>query len=1659
MIGPSSPFESLFKDFVSHFPSVNSLDLIAPTLGLASGMALYISRIGSDGGGGGSTAGSDVGEWVLFTSPTPFNRFVVLRCPSISLEGNDLLEEANEKLVKEERHYVRLDSGRIRVRDDNNVAEKKLVYQRVCVSTNDGGVISLDWPVNLELTEEHGLDTTLLLIPGSAQGSMDKNVRAFVCESLKHGCFPIVMNPRGCAGSPLTTARLFTAADSDDISAAVQFICRARPWTTMMGVGWGYGANMLTKYLAEVGEGTPLTAATCIDNPFDLEEASRSSPHHIVHKLTGGLVDILQSNKELFRGRAKGFDVEKALVAKCVRDFDKAISMISYGHDTIEDFYENSSSRRIVGEVKIPVLFIHNDDGGAPLFSIPRCLIAENPFTSLLLCSCSSSVAASGKPAINWCHHLTIEWLAAVELGLLKGRHPLLKDVDVALNPSKRLATVTSSASDRPDRVNKLLKLSQSDFSNGYGASSLAKMVGEGDTPGGISSKYIQDKNPEFKDEGLREDGNVSLEQEKRVDAEFIEDEVGPENDIGQVLQAAKVVMNMLDVTMPDTLTEEQKKKVLIAVGQGETVMKALQDVVPDDVRGKLKNAVSEFLHSEGANLKLDKLLNISLMPNSAMGRKPRVQENVGFVSAGEHENPLSPNPMDRIDSVANTSGSNEVSADKQSRGMEPEVHASDSQMTANNEANNENASDSGTKPDSPGQPERVGDAAVDPNGESAKLDLKEDDNIQQSVETVTNSTTNEQNPVPPTKEDQGSSHVKPSSEAQTVETESNASVNIEVKNPEAVPIQGSTDAPIFKVSQALDALTGIDDSTQVAVNSVFGVIENMITQLEERKDDETKGDDKNIQVSDKYKVMGKEENKNKQSFKFDKGDEFPSYTETEADKDARMRLKDKERHISSLEHLNRSTVDSSSNPITRGHIDEEKDETRTGLVRSNVSSECSNNTGQYYDAPLYINSKPYSNTLYQEYLHKYLLMKMKSTKSLDLNSTTALFLDYFPEGGQWKLLGRPDVACHSTSNSPIEGDIDEVIEPSYIIMNSEEKHEPILEYNMLDDTGEKFVRISTSDELITLVKTIVLGALKSEVGRRLSAANSEDVEKLTRDAEEVANAVSVAARCSKNHKLFSDGKYLNSEKIGSLNGEEVVNALSLSIQETNYLRKVLPLGVVVGSSLASLRKYFNVAKVNGADQSEALALDQIDISMRRNGAELDQGLHGKLDHRFDDLESRGGEKDKKGLKSLNNGTVMVGAFTAALGASALLAQKEDSCKENETFGAFSKSLVKKGDSQDSDKLDEEKSQNNLVSSLAEKAMSVASPVVPMKEDGGVDQERLVAMLAELGQRGGILKLVGKVALLWGGMRGAMSLTNRLILFLQIAERPLLHRMLAFACMVLVLWSPIVIPLLPTLVQNWASQNTPKFPQFVCIAGLYASILILVMLWGKRIRGYENPSEQYGLDLTSSSKIKNYFMGLIGGVSLVLSIHSVNAFLGCVCLSWPSVFVSNPTDAMTSLKVICKMLLLVGQGVITATGLALVEELLFRSWLPDEIAADFGHNLGIIISGLAFALFQRSPLAIPGLWLLSLGLSGARERIQGSLSFPIGLHAGIMATSFVLQRGGFLTYKPNFPRWVTGSHPLQPFCDLVGLASALLLALFLYPSHPLQASKKRGIQE
>lgn len=111
-----------------------------------------------------------------------------------------------------------------------------------------------------------------------------------------------------------------------------------------------------------------------------------------------------------------------------------------------------------------------------------------------------------------------------------------------------------------------------------------------------------------------------------------------------------------------------------------------------------------------------------------------------------------------------------------------------------------------------------------------------------------------------------------------------------------------------------------------------------------------------------------------------------------------------------------------------------------------------------------------------------------------------------------------------------------------------------------------------------------------------------------------------------------------------------------------------------------------------------------------------------------------------------------------------------------------------------------------------------------------------------------------------------------------------------------------------------------------------------------------------------SLQILEFLKALAGGIIVVLLIQSINTIIGAAILSRPP-YLPHPFDAMKWLKGGVQLLVLIVRGFATATFIVFVEELLFRSWMPNEIAIDMGYHQSIIITGLVFALFQRYSIA------------------------------------------------------------------------------------------------
>lgn len=150
----------------------------------------------------------------------------------------------------------------------------------------------------------------------------------------------------------------------------------------------------------------------------------------------------------------------------------------------------------------------------------------------------------------------------------MKGRHPLLKDVDVNINPSQGLAILEGREPNKGNQIKIPLNVPGVVNINEHSLNNLIDKDGESDIAAGLLARSLGDLERNSKDDRNRvqEEKNKVLQETSSYVAEVVKEEViNPvDNDRGQVLQTTEVVMNMLDATIPDTLTEEEKKKVMV---------------------------------------------------------------------------------------------------------------------------------------------------------------------------------------------------------------------------------------------------------------------------------------------------------------------------------------------------------------------------------------------------------------------------------------------------------------------------------------------------------------------------------------------------------------------------------------------------------------------------------------------------------------------------------------------------------------------------------------------------------------------------------------------------------------------------------------------------------------------------------------------------------------------------------------------------------------------------------------------------------------------------------------------------------------------------------------------------------------------------------------
>ncbi|EFN55873.1 hypothetical protein CHLNCDRAFT_145469 [Chlorella variabilis] len=283
-----------------------------------------------------------------------------------------------------------------------------VLYDREIVHMPDGGCVALDTedlPAAQQLPQDAPV---LILLPGLTGGSEDSYVQHAVVHAREAGIRAVVFNSRGTSGSPVLTAQFYSASFTEDMRNVVAHVRNQYPHSLLFAAGWSLGANIMTRYLGEEQDRTPISAAVALCNPFDLplSDSNFQQGFNRIYdwNLARSLNRIYQNHHHLFEaeaanGEGRPYRPDVAIGAKTIREFDDAITRIAFGWPDVDAYYAGSSSSLSIPDVRIPLLVIQAaDDPIAPKEAIPFEALQANPQCLLVVTPTGGHLGWSGGP-------------------------------------------------------------------------------------------------------------------------------------------------------------------------------------------------------------------------------------------------------------------------------------------------------------------------------------------------------------------------------------------------------------------------------------------------------------------------------------------------------------------------------------------------------------------------------------------------------------------------------------------------------------------------------------------------------------------------------------------------------------------------------------------------------------------------------------------------------------------------------------------------------------------------------------------------------------------------------------------------------------------------------------------------------------------------------------------------------------------------------------------------------------------------------------------------------------------------------------------------------------------------------------------------------------
>jgi predicted alpha/beta-fold hydrolase len=238
--------------------------------------------------------------------------------------------------------------------------------------------------------DERRAAPTLLLLHG-LEGSTDSlYVLGTAQKAYRRGFNVVGMNMRNCGGTEHLASTLYHSGMTEDIRRVMlEGLAGREGLTEIFLAGFSMSGNMVLRLAGDYGADFPalLKGVAAVSPSIDLDSCAAA-----LERLGNALYRWSFVKHLRARVRRKGklqpgaYDKRTLRRVRTIRQFDEHITAPHGGFRDAADYYARTSSRPVLGRIRVPTLIIHSaDDPLIPAGPFLDAAIADNPDVLLVL--------------------------------------------------------------------------------------------------------------------------------------------------------------------------------------------------------------------------------------------------------------------------------------------------------------------------------------------------------------------------------------------------------------------------------------------------------------------------------------------------------------------------------------------------------------------------------------------------------------------------------------------------------------------------------------------------------------------------------------------------------------------------------------------------------------------------------------------------------------------------------------------------------------------------------------------------------------------------------------------------------------------------------------------------------------------------------------------------------------------------------------------------------------------------------------------------------------------------------------------------------------------------------------------------------------------------